>query len=741
MKLLSAKLQASNRVVLTFDRNPGNVPVTKFSFAPKVRIVAYEQLENIIVLLTDPVDISSPLSVFVKGIGHLPVLPDKIFEEFHSRKKLGCTAVAGSIAFRVFAPRATRVELCMYESLDTDYGDTYEMTRDDEGVWEIALSKDITDRYYCYRVFGPKLGEERGELPPAVPDPYATHIEAKNSYLREARAVIMRSEEPFDWGDDKPVVIHPRDLMIYETHLRDLTAHSSSGAKAPGSYAGFIETEARGGLNHIASLGVNAVEFLPLQHFASVEPPFQTKTKEGWYNAWNPYERNHWGYMPASYFTPEPRYASNADLRKGSWCNTGGREVTEFKNVVKALHGKGIAVIMDVVYNHTSEYDLQPFKLIDPLYYYHTNADGTFTALSGCGNDFHTSRPMSRRVIVDSIAHWMREYHVDGFRFDLATMIDQETFEQIRSEARKINPHVVLIAEPWGGGQRDIERFSEFGMGAWNDVFRDGIKGTHPQLSQGFLFGTWGSNPPDAYGKWVLGSIRKKNGPFLDAAHSVNYLASHDGYTLGDFIRMALDEAQEHQPVSEAVRMSHLTPAALQLNKLAAFLLFTCQGTVMMHEGQEFARSKVIASSNIPHTSPGILDANSYEKDDATNWLDYDAMERNRELMDYYRGMIAVRNEHRSLRWAQADRYSFLETKTPIASGFILDDPDCDSLIAVLANAHRTQEAEYSLLSATWSVLVDGRTAGIELRETQSTDRFIVPPSTGVLLVAKREKE
>ena len=260
-----------------------------------------------------------------------------------------------------------------------------------------------------------------------VGDPYARAVATRNTFRHSARCLLPDAIPAYDWeGDTRPHVA-PEDLILYEMHVRDMTAHPANGIEAPlaGTYAAISENLSHGVLDHLRTLGVNAVELLPCQQFAWMEPPYLQRVGDGIYNDWNPYERNHWGYMTSYFFAPEPRYSVNADLTPGHWNTAAPGHITEFKDMVKSLHREGFAVIMDVVYNHTSQYDYQPLKYIDKRYYFQTTPAGDFSYSSGCGNDLDSRMPMTRRLIVDSVLHWLEEYHVDGFRFDLASIIDR----------------------------------------------------------------------------------------------------------------------------------------------------------------------------------------------------------------------------------------------------------------------------------------------------------------------------
>ncbi len=367
--------------------------------------------------------------------------------------------------------------------------------------------------------------------------------------------------------------------------------------------------------------------------------------------------------MTAAFFAPESYYSENVrELEWDIWSGNDAKAVTDFKDMVKAFHKDGIAVIMDVVYNHISEYEIGNLKQIDKEYYFRLDEKGNYIQQSGCGNDFRTEAPMARRMIVESILYWMKEYHVDGFRFDLGKLIDWETIEEIIFEAKKINPYVIFVCEPWGGGY-DPSGFSVRGWGAWNDQIRNGIKGENPFNGLGWIFGKWyGNNNPKRIQSYVNGTLTKDTlGLFQKPNYSVNYLESHDGYTLGDFIRLGLGDVKKDQVINDADKSVKLSSQQLKLNKLAALFLFTSRGITMIHSGQEFARSKIIPQ-NIPEKDPhkGIIDHNSYEKDNETNYINYNQVKINQDLFNYYKGLIELRKKYEAFRRADYSDVIFL---------------------------------------------------------------------------------
>jgi pullulanase/glycogen debranching enzyme len=344
---------------------------------------------------------------------------------------------------------------------------------------------------------------------------------------------------------------------------------------------------------------------------------------------------------------------------------------------------------------------------------------------------------MVRRLIVESVLYWMKEYHIDGFRFDLGKLIDWETIEEVIREAKKINPYVVFVCEPWGGGY-DPAGFSLRGWGSWNDQIRNGVKGENPVNGHGWIFGKWyGNNNPDRVKSYVNGTlVRDKHGLFQKKEHSVNYLESHDGYTLGDFIRIGLKDVDPHRVIKDVDKFVKLTPQQLKLNKLAALFLFTSQGITMIHSGQEFARSKVIPYNiKIKDPKKGMIDHNSYDKDNETNYINYNHADTNRDLLDYYKGLIAIRKEYPAFRRAKYEEVTFYEIKdNEFALGFHINRGGNEFI--VLFNAHPKKNEEFHLPAGEWNILVNEDNAGVNVIGSVK-DKIILEPSTG-MVVKKR---
>lgn len=657
----------------------------------------------------------------------------KNLNENYSIKRLGSFFNDDKTTFRLFAPNAKTVKLFIYKDpSDKSAYSKVDMTKDEDGVWETVIEGEQQGVYYGYKVSHSE--DENVESLPLCIDPYSKAVTSFTDYNNPRKSIVY--DEVYNWDDDQWIQQNWRDLIIYEMHIRDMSAHPSAEADEPGTYNGLVKDH-KGGINYIKNLGVNTVELLPAQEFGNLEIPFNDSLNKK-INTWNPYERNHWGYMTAAFFAPSSYYSENwTELKRNEWMGRAGHQVNQFKDVVKEFHKDGIAVIMDVVYNHISEYEIGNLKEIDKEYYFRLFGNGDFVTESFCGNDIKTEAPMMRRLIIDSIIYWMNEYHIDGFRFDLGKLIDWETLEEIIREARKTNPNVVFVAEPWGGGY-DPKGFSLREWGSWNDQIRNGIKGENPNDGLGWIFGNWyGNNSVDRIKSYINGTTKEfEHGLFQKAEHSVNYLESHDGYTLGDFIRIGTRSVNPKDKITNIDENAKLTPQQLKLNKLGALFLFTSQGITMIHSGQEFARSTVIeVDERIKDEEQGHIDHNSYNKDNYTNYINFNHAELNSELLDYYKGLIKLRKTYKAFRRAKSEQITFLNNlQNEFSIGFSIKMYANEFI--VLLNADQNTTDRFKLPEGDWEVLVNNKDAGTDVLSIVSGD-VEIPAVSGFVLRRK----
>ncbi len=642
---------------------------------------------------------------------------------------MGYTLQKNGVVFRVFSPLSEAIEVIIFDDYSDSEGTLFPCTKNEKGIWNTFVTENLAGKWYVYKV-------QRDNEVQYAADPWSTFVTSTNHYQQFPKTKIIETSH-FNWEDDQFVQIEdPRDLIIYETHIKDMVAHSSARTFVQGIYNDFREAEV-GGISHLKRMNVNAVEFLPLQKFAYFEPPFEEETSIEVKNTWNPYARNYWGYMTSFFHAPETIYASDADLNEGKIVGRSESAIKELKNLVKALHKEKIAVIMDVVYNHASHYDQNPLKILAKEHYFKLDDQGNFINNSWTGNDINSSAEHSRKLIVDSVLHWIKEYHIDGFRFDLAGILDWQTIDLIKEEAQKINPNVVLIAEPWGGEYKP-SLFSDHGWISWNDKIRNGIKGSHPISDKGFIFGGWNHETSRfAIENFIRGTLKSGDkGLFDSSKHALNYIESHDGYTLGDFIRISLDHQKNEQIFENKRALTNLSEQELNIAKLAALTLFTSQGITMIHCGQEWARSKLIIDHSGKDSRSGMLDHDSYNKDNETNWLNYNEIEINKGLFNYYKGLIDFRLNSPALRKAEPSNINFKVYNDPLHITFsIQTDPELDKFEYFISlNGNPKSEHSIDIPKGTWELIADKNSVQLNKPKITIENSYTLAPSSGVIL-------
>lgn len=602
---------------------------------------------------------------------------------------MGAAYAKERTGFRVFAPTADHVTLVVADEPSGSRGlREYACKAIGRGIHEAIVEGDLAGKFYAYKLTG--RGFDRTK---EIVDVYAVC-----SQNRASRALIvdLPATDPPGFRDhrfERPA--SPVDAIVYEMHVRDFTIAASSGIRRRGKYLGLAERgthlpghpSIRTGLAHLVEMGVTHVQLMPVQDFDNDE------TAQDKYN---------WGYMPVCLNSPDGWYATQVN---------GAARITELKSAIQTLHEAGIGVILDVVYNHTSP--RASFESLAPGYYFRKDLRGRFCNGSGCGNEFASQRSMARQFILDSVRFWATEYRVDGFRFDVMALIDIETMKLVRKELNRIDPRIIVYGEPWAAGKTPLKRRSDkrrtsgSGIGAFNDTFRDAIKGDVNGGAPGFI--QIGDRVDDI--RAGLSGITKPwpNSP----TDAVNYIECHDNLTAWDKLR----QTNPHTPV--AVRE--------QMCRLAALILLTSQGTILIHAGQEFCRSKRGCN-------------NSYDQPDSVNRVEWLLKREHAGLCDYYRGLIALRKAHPALRLADARqveaRVSF---PTPPAERCIVYRINCRRLhgeparwLMVLLNSE-SHEVEFPLPRGRWQIHVDADTAGVaSLGKIEK--QLMLPPHSGVLL-------
>lgn len=619
----------------------------------------------------------------------------------------------GGIEFKIYAPSSDIVKLVIFEKVDDESGFEYPMEKLKNGDWTYFLKNAPLGTMYGYRLTGPWNDENV-----IVADPYSKATVTQNNWRHVAKSLVI--DAAFDWEGDTWTNIHPRDLIIYEAHVRDMTVHKSSNATAKGSYLGFIEKDQNGGIEHLKSLGVNAVQFLPLWDFANFEIPYR-QDADGMYNDWNPYERNHWGYMPTFFMAPESYYATDGTNEPLAWNGTDGRAISEMKSMVKSLHQEGMAVILDVVVNHISNYDWHPLKYIDKTVYFKLDEQGDFLSQC-CGNLLASDHQPVRDYIIESLKYWMTDYHIDGFRFDQAHLLSVETARFIIDELKKINPNVIIYGEAWDEKEKE---FSEMGWGSFNARFRDVLRGDlHNYDEKGFLFGDFRDKETlENLQALILGTPNIYQSP----AHAVNFLEVHDDYCFNDYLRLSSSRNSKDDIIDDPMKHIELDDDLLRKNKLGALILLTSQGIPIIHQGQDWAHSQIIAETDAHDPNVGKMDRNPYNKDNETNWVNWLEKEQNKELADYYSGLIDLRRTHTEFRHTTKKDFKF-QGLADHALGYVIRNR-----IAVYINGENSTAVETDLPEGKWQLIVDNEEVNLNgIR--QVSGKISIPPTSGMVL-------
>jgi pullulanase len=595
---------------------------------------------------------------------------------YYDGEDLGVTYDKQRTVFKLWAPTATEVKLKLWSEKNPE-PQMLSMTRAEKGVWTISVAGDLEGYYYTYLVCVNLIWRE------AV-DPYAVAVSINGEY----GVVIDLNKTRFD-KPCLPPLSSPTDAIIYEMHIRDFTIHPESGVKHKGKYLGISEQNTKGpngtttGLSYLKELGVTHVELLPFNDFAGVDER-------------DPLKSYNWGYNPLHYNAPEGSYATDpADPYA---------RIRELKQAIKTLQENGIRVIMDVVYNHVYIREESSFEKIVPGYYFRHDAHGMPSNGTGVGNDIASERKMVRKFIVDSVRFWLREYHVDGFRFDLMGILDVDTMNEIRKVADEIDSSILILGEGWDlNTPLPLEKKATIQnavkmprIAHFNDRFRDSLKGSTFNLyDRGFALGS--CHYREDMKRAIAGSVclgRDMKGLFSEPVQTINYVESHDNHTFWD--KAAVCNAHE----SEEIRKKR--------QKLAASVTLLSQGIPFLHSGQEFYRTK-----------QGI--ENSYNSPDSVNQLDWERKSEHEKDIRYIQGLITLRKYHGAFRLATAaeirKHIKFFENAPESVIAYQLCNvKDYGPWRDILVIHHNQEKNEVFSLPDTgiWHVVCDGERSGIQ---------------------------
>lgn len=638
------------------------------------------------------------------------------YEEYpeYSAEDLGITYSPQQTTFKLWSPAVEAAEVHIFQNdLKGETLEVFNLKRTENGVWTHTEKENLENLYYAYRV---KIDDNWN---PLTADPYSTAC-GRNG--QRSQIIDLKKTNPENWMQDKgPIVASPNDMLIYEIHIRDMSIHPASGIKNKGKYLGLTEENTSTpdgtptGIAHLKELGVTHVHLLPSFDFQSID---ETKPES---------ERNYnWGYDPYLYNVPEGSYSTNPEQ--------GGVRIREYKQMVKALHDAGIGVILDVVYNHTGSTENSVFNQLVPNYYYRQNETGGFSDASACGNETASERAMVRNFIVQSVEYWAKEYHLDGFRFDLMGIHDIKTMNILTQSLHKINPNIFVYGEGWTAGgsplpdslralKHNVPQLES--VAAFSDEIRDGIKGhvfTHdakafisgePNLVESVKFGIiGGTQHPQLNYK----EVNYTDFPWsLRPSQCVVYASCHDNHTIWDRLINSIPEASEAQRE--------------KMQQLALGIVLSSQGVPFLHAGSEFCRTK-----------QGV--ENSYKSPDSINQIDWNRVSEYSETVDFVKNMIALRKSHPAFR---------MRTSEDIQKNLVFSDFEKDNLIAYQINGSAVDDTWKSIFvilngnlnaenvalpSGNWKVVVNGNVVNPSGISTIRGNKVSAPANGMMILVS-----
>ncbi|PWJ40806.1 pullulanase [Sediminitomix flava] len=637
---------------------------------------------------------------------------------FYEKEDLGVTYNKRATTFKIWSPVAEKVKVIIYNkdiggtAMEEDF-----LQQGADGVWFLVWEGDHEGKYYTYQL------KVNGKWLDETPGIYAKAVGCNG---HRGQIVDLKKTNPKGWSNDKgPVVKSPTDMIIYELHVRDMTIHPSSGSKFPGKYLGLAETgtitpdSSKTGIDHLKELGITHVHILPAFDYKSID---ESKLDQPQFN---------WGYDPQNYNAPEGSYATDP--------HNGATRIKEFKEMVKAFHENGIGVIMDVVYNHTFDAGKSSFNQEVPKYYYRLNADSTYSDASACGNETASDLPMMRKYMVESIAYWAEEYHIDGFRFDLMGIHDVETMNDIAKKLKSINPSSFVYGEGWTAsdsplpiGERAIKANVPklVNVAAFSDDMRDGVKGSWSgHKEKGFVSGKSGMDESVKFG--IVASTQHEQIDYEKVNYSdtawaneptqtINYVSCHDNHTLYDKLKESNEKASEKQ-----IKAMH---------KLANAIILTSQGVPFLHAGVEMLRTKY-----------GV--ENSYNSPDSINQIHWDWKETNKDTFDYYKGLIEVRKAHPAFRMpttAMIQKYlEFIPTKDDLLINYSIDgnaNNDKASRILVFYNGS-TRSKRVKVPKGKWKVIVNHEAANPDGIKDIKGGTHTINASSALILTQEEESK
>ena len=523
-----------------------------------------------------------------------------------------CLYSSSKTQFSFWSNQAEQMEVLIYDEANAETFETIALKKGDNDFWTAKVKGDLAGKFYTVRSF------QNGEWGQESPGIFAKAVSVNG---QRAAIIDLKQTNPEGWAkDQRPAMPDPTDIVVYETHLRDFTMSPNSGVEHKGKFLALTEEKP---LSHLKELGISHIQLLPIFDYGSID---ETALDQNRYN---------WGYDPVNYNVPDGGYSTNP---YDPACR-----IREAKAMIQALHQAGIRVVMDVVYNHTYDANGCALGRVVPKYFYRMNEDGSFANGSGCGNETASDHEMMRRFMVESVCYWAREFHIDGFRFDLMGI--QETMRQIRAALDEIDPSILTYGEGWAA-MAPAYPYEELAMkqwtykmprvGAFSDDIRNALIGSPFDHEPGFASGNAAGRNDVMRGLVACIDYTDPNGqlaPVLnwwsgEPMQHVSYITCHDNYCLRDRIEVSTKDQSE----GDHIRM----------NKLAQTAVLVSQGMSFLYGGEELYRTK-----------KGI--DNSYQSPDSINIIPWENKVNHQNLFNYYREMIAIRRAHKGFRLGCAE--------------------------------------------------------------------------------------
>lgn len=601
--------------------------------------------------------------------------------------ELGMEYTPEASTIRIWAPSAQAAQILLYASgAQEEPEEQYDLKKGTNGYWEARIPGNQKGRFYTIQT------KHKGQWLEETADLYARAVGVNG---KKGQIIDLATTNPPGWDtDQRPGLKSPNDIILYELQLRDFTKHQSAGNPYGGQYLGLAESGTRNpagqasGLDHLRVLGITHVHIMPAFDFRSIDESLPADER--------PYN---WGYDPQHYNVPEGSFASDP--------YDGALRIKEFKTMVQALHKAGIRVVLDVVYNHTGGPNEESvFNLIEPDYFYRLNSNGSYSNASACGNETASEKNMMRRFMVESVLYWAKEYHIDGFRFDLMGIHDIQTMNAISAALHREDPSIFIYGEGWKAGdsplpdsllalKANVSKLQS--IAAFSDEMRDGLKGhVFSPDKKGFVSGEPGLEESVRFGivaatqhpQLDYKKVNYSDAPWAPKpSQCINYASCHDNHCLWDRLEISCPGTS--------------TEDRQRMHKLALATVLSSQGIPFLHAGTEFMRTK-----------QGV--ENSFESPDAINLIDWNRKGRYLEVYEYTKGLIELRKNHPAFRMPTSEliqkHLEFLPSEghanfIPYILKDYANDDKWESILVLLNGSD--QAIDYALPEGIWTVVVD----------------------------------